>query len=235
MYFINNKFFPKTLNRRPNMKRLMVAIAFAFVGVFYGCAINTFELPQAGPDAKVFAIKDSGMERLRAGNVLFVNRSKTYREVLIFDGRLSESQLIGIGSDGFPVLMAMPIGKFKMGPAEHQDLEEDMDSNRKLVKFLWPGQEYTLLIASTGMSGSLVVPLQVVQGRVSSQPMSERYYYRPWLGPGAGQMTYEVVNDVEFLPSVPVHYFRGTNYLFDKTIDLNQLLKRGIHGVQRQH
>lgn len=200
-----------------------------------GCSITAMNLPVANPSDRVFAIKDSKRERIRAGNVLFVNRSLVWRENLAFDGGFSEEQLIGIGPDGFPMLMAEPIGRFDIGPADrgsYGGYDEDTGANRKLVKFLWPGQEYTLLVVSKDMMGGVVAPFQVIHGRVSTQPMNERYYYRLWLGPGAGQMTYDIVNDVEILPNVYVGEYRGTNYLFDKTIDLNQLLRRGIHRVR---
>lgn len=200
-----------------------------------GCSITTMNLPVASPSDRVYAIKDTGRERIRAGNVLFVNRVPVWRENIAFDGVVSEEQLIGIGPDGFPMLMMEPIGRFDIGPADrgiYSNYDEDSGANRKLVKFLWPGQEYTLLVVSKDMIGGVVAPFQIVYGRVSTQPMNERYYYRLWLGPGAGQMTYDIVNDVVYLPDVSMNEYRGTNYIFDKTIDLNQLLRRGIHRVR---
>ena len=211
------------------MKRLFLLL---FALALPGCAITMTNLPVASPSDRVYAIKDSGKERILAGSVLFVNRSPVWREIVVFDGGFSEDQLIGFGSDGLPALMAEPIGRFNIGPADrgsYGGYDEDTGANRKLVKFLWPGQEYTLLIASKNMTGGMVAPFQITHGRVSTQPMSERYYYKLWLGPGAGQMTYDIVNDIEILPNVSVSEYRGTNYLLDKTIDLNQLLRRGMH------
>ena len=215
------------------MKRLFGI--FILAAVASGCSMTTFNLPVADANAQVVAIKDSDRERLRAGNVLFVNRSTIWREIAVFDGSFNEDQLIGIGPDGFPMLMAEPIGQFNMGPAEDDACDEDTGTNRKLVRFKYPGQEYTLLIVSKYMSGGFVGPFQVVHGRVSPRPMGERYYYRPWLGPSAGQMIYEIVNDVEILPNISVREYRGTNnLLLDKTIDINQLLRRGIHRARGQ-
>ncbi len=214
------------------MKRLFLLL---FALALPGCAITMTNLPVASPSDRVYAIKDSGKERILAGSVLFVNRSPVWREIVVFDGGFSEDQLIGFGSDGLPALMAEPIGRFDIGPADrgsYGGYDEDTGANRKLVRFRWPGQEYTLLVVSKNMTGGIVAPFQIVRGRVSTQPMNERYYYKLWLGPGAGQKTYDIVNDVEILPNVSVNAYRGTNYLFDKTIDLNQLLRRGIHRVR---
>jgi hypothetical protein len=209
------------------MKRLLEV--FVFGVVFSGCATTTFNLPVADPSDQVVAIKNNKRDRLRAGNVLFVNRSEVWREVLVFDGRFYEEQLLCIGPDGFPMISADPIGRFDIGPAEDQACDEDTDYNRKLVSFKYPGQEYTLFIVSKHIDGDIAGPIQIMHGRVSPRPMSERYYYRAWLGPYAGQVIYEIVNDVEFLPNMPVYEYRGTNYLLDTTININQLLRRGIH------
>ena len=209
-------------------------ILFVSALALNGCAVYTINLPVADSSERVQPIKDTAIERIRAGNVLFVNRSPVWREVAVFDGYFSEDRLIGIGPDGLPMLMAIPIGRFEIGPSEDY-CDEDTDLNRKLVKFLWPGQEYTLLVLSKNGLGGLVAPLQVSHGSVTTRSMSERYYYREWLGPRAGQTVFVVVNDVEFLPNVSINEHRGTNYLFDKQIDVNQLLQRGIRRLQGQN
>jgi hypothetical protein len=213
------------------VKQLLVAFCALVLG---GCTVITLDLPVAGPNDTVHPIKDRGIERMRAGNVLFVNRSIVWRKVLVFDGHFSKDELIGFGADGLPALMTNPIGRFDIDPAQKDAIDQDSGMNRKLVRFPRAGQRYTLLIVSEDAFGG-VLATQFVNGRVADRPMSEQYWYRKFLGPMAGQTVYETINDVEYLPDVWAQQAVGTNYLLDMKIDINDLLRRGIHGTRDRH
>lgn len=197
------------------------------------CATYTYNLPVVGPDSRIKPVKDNRPERTRAGNVLFVNRSPgVYREVAVYDGHHSYDQLFVFDSSGLPALVSYPIGEFYLDPPVSRERpDEDTEGNTELVNLLYPGRTYTLFILNKTMSGGLIGRPMVITRTVSRTVLGEKYHYKPWLGPRAGETVYETVNDVEYLPNVSTGQYAGDNYLLDLDVDINMLLRRGIHRI----
>ncbi len=192
-----------------------------------GCAYYVIELPVASVDERVKPTKDNRVERLRAGNVLLVNRSPVWREVLVFDGYRTREDLITFGPDGLPVLAVEPMGHLEIGPA---DDDSSPRYGEKLVSFERPGQSYTLFIVSKGMAGQMIGPPQIFHDRVSETPMGEMYHHYQWLGVNGGQMVREPVNDVVYLPERNPRQYGMSNTL-EAEIDINMLLRRGLYHL----
>lgn len=193
-----------------------------------GCAYNVINLPVVDAASQIRPVKDNRRERIRAGNVLFVNRSEVWREVLVFDGYYSQDQLLVFASDGLPALAVEPMGRFEVGPADRDSAPR---YGEKLMGGFYPGQAYTLLVVSKDMIGSVVGRPQVFHDRVSDRPMGELYHRYDWLGPNGGRMATEVVNDVVYLSDVYRGYY-GSN-TWNMTIDVNMLIHRGLHRLSR--
>ncbi|MBI4118892.1 MAG: hypothetical protein HY452_01355 [Parcubacteria group bacterium] len=193
-----------------------------------GCSYYAISLPVAAVDSQIRPVKDNRLERIRAGNVLFVNRSAVWMDVAVFDGYYSQDQLIVFGPDGLPALAVAPMGqRFEVGPAD-RDLAPRW--GEKLIGGFYPGQSITLLVISKDMIGSMVGRPQVIHDRINDRPMGEDYYRYDWLGPNGGRMAREIVNDVVYLPNVCLNSY-GSNTL-NLNIDLNMLLRRGLHRTE---
>ncbi|MFY9493006.1 MAG: hypothetical protein WAP55_00765 [Minisyncoccia bacterium] len=203
----------------------VIAAIAIFLG---GCSYYAVNLPVADSASQIRPVKDNQLERIRAGNVLFVNRSEVWREILVFDGYYSQNQLIVFGADGLPALAVGHISRFDVGPA---DRGSTPIYGEKLIGGFHPGQSYTLLVVSKDMIGSMVGAPQVFHDRVSDRPMGERYDHYDWLGPNGGRMATEVVNDVVYLPDMDQRYY-GSN-TWNVTIDINMLIHRGLHRLSR--
>ena len=205
---------------------IIAAIAI-FLG---GCSYYAVNLPVADSASQIRPVKkDSRLERIRAGNVLFVNRSEVWREILVFNGYYSQDQLIVFGPDGLPALAVQHISRFDVGPA---DRGSTPIYGEKLIGGFHPGQSYTLLIVSKDMIGGMVGRPQVLHDRVNDRPMGEYYHRYDWLGPNGGRMAEEVVNDVVYLPDTyPRGYYGGNTLYLD--IDVNMLIHRGLHRLAR--
>ena len=193
-----------------------------------GCSYYVVNLPVADAESQIQPVKDIRRERIRAGNVLFVNRSEVWREILVFDGYYSRDQLIVFGSEGLPALAVEPMGRFEVSPA---DRGSTPIYGEKLMGNFYPGQSYTLLVVSKDMVGSVVGAPQVFHDRVSDRPMGEYYHRYDWLGPNGGRMATEVVNDVVYLPHMDQRYY-GSN-TWNVTVDVNMLIHRGLHRLSR--
>lgn len=211
------------------MKSLLI---YVFCILLTGCAVTTFELPAPTSEDRIYAIKDSHIERIRARNVLFVNRSSLDCEAAVFLGRYYEDELFGFGPDGLIALKVWPEGVFGVGGAVEDFNDEDGDHNRKLVRFEFPGQEYTVLLTYNIPFGGFA-GYDIIQGHVSERPMKEEYCYRKWLGPSAGRVVCEPINDVEILPVFYLPEHRGTNVLLNKTIDANKVANSTIDWLLR--
>lgn len=205
------------------------SLAFLAIIVLNGCAIHTYQLPVI-QNPQVLPVKDRGRERLRQGNLLFVNRSPLWRDVLVFAGHHYTDDLLVYDENGYPALAVSPIGVFSLGPADR--FEDPYPQYRtKLMAGFYPGQEYTLLVISKDMADQMVGPSQICTGEVATEPASDVYTYIPYLGTNAGEYIREVVNDVVYLPDRDPREYRGTNTL-NMTIDVNMLIQRGIHKVR---
>lgn len=208
---------------------LFKILVFAVVAILNGCAIHAYQLPVVD-NPQVVPVKDKGAERLREGNVLFVNRSPVWREVLVFDGLCSQNDLLTYDEKGYPALAVMPMGRFDMGPAERSEVPSPQYAT-KLVGGFYPGQYYTLLVISKDMADQMIGPPQFYHDRVAVEPARAVYSHYEWLGPQGGQRVSEVANDVVYLPERNARQYRGTNTL-NMNIDINVLLQRGIHRLK---
>ncbi len=205
------------------------SLVFLAIIVLNSCAIHTYQLPVV-QNPQVMPVKDLGRERLRQGNLLFVNRSSVWRDVLVFNGHYYRDDLIVYDDKGYPALCVVPIGSFGLGPAD-SPRDPYPQYITKLMGGFYPGQEYTLLVISKDMTDCMVGPPQICTGRVATEPASDVYTYIPYLGTNAGEHVREVVNDVVYLPDRNPREYRGSNTL-NMTIDVNMLLQRGIHKVR---
>ncbi|MEK7565399.1 MAG: hypothetical protein AAB501_04155 [Patescibacteria group bacterium] len=197
--------------------------------IFLGGCAASYQLPVV-QNPQVMPVKDHGRERLRQGNLLFVNRSPVWRDVLIFNGHHYKDDLLVCDDNGYPALAANPIAVFEMGPSD-SPRDAYPQYRTKLMGGFYPGQEYTLLVISKDMANQMVGPVQIYPGEVATRPASDVYTYIPYLGTMAGQHVREVVNDVVYLPDRNPREYRGTNTL-NMTIDVNLLLQRGIHKIR---
>lgn len=208
------------------MKALVI---FVIAFIVSGCANTAFDIRDNGLNYVVVPIKYTRAERIRAGNVLFVNRSPVWRDVLVYDGHKNERELFGLDDYGNLELLVLPIGRFKVGPAELYTPDEDTDMNRMLVRFIYSNQEYTLVIVNKNIFGEIIPPLfTIFYGRVADPYLHERYYRRAWLGTKAGHYVWDIVNDVEYLPYVHI----SRHYRIDKDLDIDFLLARAVHRLR---
>lgn len=203
-----------------------IIVVSVFLG---GCSYYAVSLPVVDTASQIQPVKkDSRLERIRAGNVLFVNRSEVWRETLVFDGYYSQDQLIVFGRDGLPALAVEPISRFDVGPA---DRGSTPIWGEKLMGGFYPGQSFTLLVVSKDMIGGMVGRPQVVHDRVADRAMGELYHRYDWLGPNGGRMAAEVVNDVVYLPDMRPREYYGNTLNLD--VDVNMLIHRGLHRLSR--
>ena len=192
------------------------------------CAVYTYQLPVV-ENPQVRQVKDKGLERLREGNVLFVNRSPVWREALVFDGIYSQTDLLTYDGDGYLAFAVSPMGSFEVGPADRPE-ESSPRYGTKLLGGFYPGQSYTLLIVSKNIANEIVGPPQFYHDRVATEPARDVYSHYEWLGPQGGQRVREPANDVVYLPDRRPREYRGTNTI-NMNIDINVLLQRGIHRI----
>lgn len=196
-----------------------------------GCAISTYQLPVV-ENPQVVPIRDQGRERLREGNVLFVNRSDFYRDVLVFDGRYCKDDILAFGPDGYPVLTVKPMGVFSLDMADNPRDPYPQYKTRLMGGF-YSGQEITLLVFSRNIFDQTVGPPQITTERVATEPGRDVYTYRPYINVRPGTIIREVVNDAVYLPDMYADYYGGNS--FDVTIDANMLLRRGIHRIRNRN
>ena len=167
-----------------------------------GCSYYAVSLPVVDGASQIRPVKDNRLERIRAGNVLFVNRSPVWMNVAVFDGYYSQDQLLVFGPDGLPTLAVGPTALFEVGPADRDSAPR---YGEKLMGGFYPGQSFTLLVISKDMIGGMVGRPQVFHDRVNDRPLGEDYHRYDWLGPNRGRITRAVVNEVVFLPNVSLN------------------------------
>ena len=200
--------------------KLLFLLLFA-LALLHGCAYYAVNLPNMGDGAQVRAIKDNDIERIRAGNILNVNRiAGAWRDVLVFDGYYNFDQLIVYGTDGLPALVVDLIGRFSVDPA----LGGNMSYGERLVSGFRPGQEYTLLIFTKSVFGNIIHEPQVYHGRAADRVIGQRYRYYV-----LGSPREDIVNDVVYLPDV---YIPLRSNSININIDVNALLQRGIYRLR---
>lgn len=205
------------------------SLIFGVMVFLNNCAIHTYQLPVV-QNPQIVPVKDRGRERLRQGNVLFVNRSPVWRDNLVFAGHHYLDDLLVYDEEGLPALGVAPVAVFEMGPADRPS-DPYPQYSTKLMGGFYPGQEYTILVISKDVTGMMLGKPQICTGEVATEPASDFYTYTPFLGTNAGERVREVVNDVVYLPDRNPREYRGTNTL-NMSIDVNLLLQRGIHKVR---
>ncbi|MBI2052152.1 MAG: hypothetical protein HYT38_00535 [Candidatus Sungbacteria bacterium] len=207
--------------------QLFNSIIIAAACFLSGCSYYVISLPVVDGASQIRSVKDNRLERIRAGNVLFVNRSPVWMGVAVFDGYYSQDQLIVFGPDGLPALSVGPIGQFEVGPADRDSAPR---YGEKLIGGFYPGQSITLLVISKDMIGGMVGRPQVFHDRVNDRPLGEDYHRYDWLGSNGGRLAREVVNDVVYLPCVQPQYYGSSTLNLD--VDLNMLVRRGLHRAR---
>ncbi|MBU1137313.1 hypothetical protein KKD72_03040 [Patescibacteria group bacterium] len=191
------------------MKRNYLLVILAVLIFLAGCA-GVFRKP-----AEVVNIPPGGIAVLnsipspRAGLVLAVNQTEgAWARCSLYEGDRSWGDIIGIGSDGNPILNDQPLAKFEVGSAATRDFW----SYKTLV--LQPYRRYTLFIIWTRFTGQ-VLGFDEIRFRTSGNPFQDSFT------DGIGRKTF--ADKILYLPSVNT---RGISRLrIDKTLYLGDWIK----------
>ena len=145
----------------------------------------------------------------RAGLVIPINRNEgAWANCLLYEGDRRRENIIGIGSDGNPILNDRPLVKFEIGSATARDFW----SYKALV--LRPYSRYTLFIIWTRLTGQ-VLDFDEVSFDTSGDP------FRDYHKDGLGRKVF--ADKIVYLPQVDT---RGVSRLrINKTLYLGDWIK----------